>query len=141
MVIGLAHSGLSTRDMEKSIQFYTQILDGRIIMEIEEPKGAPWIVTVQFADGSCVELFYPRPQRFPLGTALGRNHLAFRVDDIQALYRRLSDFRVPITSPPKIVRDGNWQLWCTDPNGYPVEFLQYLPGCPQLTKGPKVTLY
>lgn len=141
MVTGLAHGGISTRDMEKSIRFYTGLLGGRIIMEIEEPKGTPWIVTVQFPDGSCVELFYPRPEQFPLGTALGRNHLAFRVEDIQALYRRLQESGVPVTTPPRIARDRNWQMWCQDPNGYPVEFLQYVPDCPQLRQGPAVKLY
>lgn len=140
MVIGLAHGGISTRDMEKSIDFYTRLLGGRVIMEIEEPKGTPWIVAVQFPDGSCVELFHPRPEQFPLGTALGRNHLAFRVEDIQALYRLLLDEGVPVTVVPRVARDGNLQMWCTDPNNYPVEFLQYVPDCPQLKSGPVVKL-
>mgnify|MGYP000023131282 CR=1 FL=1 len=140
MVIGLAHGGISTRDMEKSIDFYTRLLGGRVIMEIEEPKGTPWIVAVQFPDGSCVELFYPRPEQFPLGTALGRNHLAFRVEDIQALHRLLLDEGVPVTVAPRVARDGNLQMWCTDPNNYPVEFLQYVPDCPQLKSGPVVKL-
>lgn len=141
MVLGLAHIGISTKDMEKSIRFYTEILGGKILMEIEEPKGTPWIVTVIYPDGSCVELFYPRPQQFPLGDKLGRNHLALRVDDIRALEARLDAWSVPITSRPKIVRDGNWQLWCTDSNGYPVEFLEYTPACPQLNPGEKLVLY
>lgn len=141
MVTGLSHIGLSTRDMEASIRFYTEILGGEILMEIEEPKGTPWIVTVQYPDGTCIELFYPRPEQFPLGTELGRNHPALCVDDIHALEQRLDDYGVTITSRPKIVRDGNWQLWCLDPNGYRVEFMQYLPGCPQLTHGPRRVLY
>lgn len=141
MVIGLSHSGISTRDMPASIDFYTRILGGNVIMEIEEPKGTPWIVTVQFPDGSCIELFYPRPDRFPLGTELGRNHIALRVADIYAAERILNENNVAITSRPKIVRDGNLQLWCLDPNGYPVEFLQYLPDCPQLVGGEKRVLW
>lgn len=141
MVVGISHIGLSTRDMAGSIRFYTEILGGRIIMEVEEPKGTPWIVNVQFEDGSSIELFYPRPEKFPLGTELGRNHPAFRVDDIHALERRLVSYGVPITSPARIVRDGNWQLWCTDPNGYSVEFMEYVPDCPQLKRGEKVILY
>lgn len=141
MVTGLAHSGISTRDMAKSLDFYVRILGGRIIMEIEEPRGSPWIVTVQYPDGSCIELFYPRPEQFPLGDQLGRNHLALRVEDIRETEALLDQNQVPITSRPKIVRDGNWQLWCTDPNGYPVEFLEYTPDCPQLNRGPRRILW
>lgn len=141
MVNGISHIGLSTRDMDGSLKFYTTILGGTLLMRIEEPKGTPWIETVQFPDGSCVELFYPRPQQYPLGSALGRNHLSFVVDDIRVMEQRLDMFGVPITSRPKIVRDGNWQLWCTDPNGYPVEIMEYVPGCPQLTHGPCKTLW
>ena len=141
MVIGLSHVGISTRNMAESIDFYTRILGGEILMEIEEPKGSPWIANVQYQDGTCVALFYPRPQQFPLGTELGRNHLSLRVDDIRELERVLDENGVTITSRPKIVRDGNWQLWCLDPNGYPVEFMEYVPGCPQLTHGPKRVLW
>lgn len=141
MVTGLAHAGISTRDMEKSVIFYTEIMGGTIILKIEEPKGTPWIQLVQFPDRSCVELFYPRPEQFPLGTQLGRNHLAFRVDDIHALHQKLLDHQVPVTTAPRIARDGNWQMWCTDPNGYPVEIMQYTEGCPQLGYGPCKTMY
>ncbi len=135
MVQGISHIGLSTKNMEASLAFYITVLGGRKIIRIEEPKGTPWIETIQYPDGTCVELFYPRPEQFPLGTELGRNHLCFRVDDIRAIEQRLDSFQISITSRPKIVRDGNWQLWCQDPNGYPVEIMQYTPGCPQLTPG------
>ena len=132
MVKGVLHVGLSTRDMEKSLWFYGAVLGGCVIMEIEEPKGTPWIVYLQYPDGTCIELFYPRAA-FPLGRELGRNHLCLSVDDIYALERHLDQNGIEITSRPKQVRDTNLQLWCTDPNGYPVEFIQLMPGCPQLS--------
>jgi len=140
MVKGVLHAGISTRDMEQSVWFYAEVLGGRVMMEIEEPKGTPWIVCVQYPDGTCVELFYPRAE-FPLGTELGRNHLCLSVSDIHELERRLDQCGVKITVRPKKVRDGNLQLWCTDPNGYSVEFIQLLPGCPQLVHGEKVVLW
>ena len=141
MIIGLSHVGISTRDMEGSLRFYIQVLGGRHILQVQEPKGTPWIENIQFPNGTCVELFYPQPEQFPLGTQLGRNHLSFVVEDIHALEKHLDEYNVMITSRPKIVRDGNWQLWCTDPNGYPVEFMQYMPGCPQLGCDERMVLY
>jgi catechol 2,3-dioxygenase-like lactoylglutathione lyase family enzyme len=107
-------------------------LGGNRIIQVQEPKGTPWIETVQYEDGTCVELFYPRPDQYPLGTQLGKNHLCFSVENIRELEERLDECGITVTSRPKIVRDGNWQLWCQDPNGYPIEFMQYMPGCPQL---------
>ncbi|NLZ99767.1 MAG: VOC family protein [Clostridiaceae bacterium] len=136
MVDGIIHAGISTRDMDKSIWFYSEVLGGRVIMEIEEPKGTPWIVTVQYPNGTCVELFYPRAD-FPLGTKLGRNHLCLGVSDIHAIEERLDTYGVTVTGRATKVRDGNMQVWCIDPNGYRVEFIQYIPGAPQLTHGEK----
>lgn len=132
MIQGICHAGISVRDMEKSLWFYTEVLGGRLILEIEEPKGTPWIIQIQYEDGSCIELFYPRAE-FPLGDKLGRNHFCFGVADIEEVERRLDRYGVDITVRPRKVRDGNLQLWCRDPNGYPVEFIQFLPGSPQVT--------
>ncbi len=131
MVKGIFHAGISTRDMKKSLWFYCEVLGGTHIMEIEEPKGTPWIECVQYSDGTAIELFYPRAD-FPLGNELGRNHTCFATEDILALEKKLDECGVEITSRPKVVRDKNWQMWCKDPNGYPVEFIQLVPDCPQL---------
>lgn len=141
MTTGLAHTGISTRDMERSLWFYTELFDGKVIMRIEEPKGTPWIEMVRFPDMSILELFYPRPEQFPLGNELGRNHLAFRVDDINAFHDRLQSAGVEGITGIKTARDGNLQMWCTDPNGYRIEILQYKKDAPQLSDGPCLTLY
>lgn len=139
MVKGLCHTGISTVDMEKSIWFYCDLLGGRIILEVEEPKGTPWIKTVRFPDGTCLELFYQRAE-FPLGKDLGRNHFCFAVEHIEALSQALHAHGITVTQEVMIARDGNKQLWCLDPNGYRVEFMEFMPGCPQLSDGPKVVL-
>ena len=139
MVKGLGHAGISTRNMDESIRFYCDILGGRIILEVEEPKGTPWIKCVQYPDNTCIELFYPRKD-FPLGTELGRNHSCFIVEDILELFQKLKESEIPITTEPRVARDGNLQMWCLDPNGYPVEFLQLTDTCPQVLHGPKVIL-
>lgn len=140
MVKGMCHAGISTTDMEKSLWFYGELLGGRLILEVEEPKGTPWIKTLQFSDGTCIELFYPRKE-FPLGKELGRNHVCFSVSQIEELEQRLRSHGVSITQEVKTARDGNKQFWCLDPNGYRVEFIELMPGCPQLSGGPSVLLY
>lgn len=139
MINGICHTGISTKNMEQSLWFYGELLGGRLILEVEEPKGTPWIKTLQYADGTCVELFYPRPE-FPVGKDLGRNHFCFAVSDIEQLEKKLSEHEIDIIQHLKTARDGNKQFWCLDPNGYQIEFVEFSPGCPQLVEGPAVTL-
>lgn len=141
MNIGLAHTGISTKDMQKSLWFYTEMFDGKIIMKIEEPKGTPWIEMVRFSDYSILELFYPRPDKFPLGDKLGRNHLAFKTDDIKGLREKLIANKVEGITEIITARDGNLQMWCLDPNDYRIEILEYKKDAPQITDGPCITLY
>ena len=140
MVVGLSHTGLTTKDMDKSIWFYTNIFDGKLILNVEEPKGTPWIKLIRFRDGSMLELFYPREQ-FPLSDKQGRNHIAFRVDDIESMREKLLKNNIEGITDIILARDGNKQMWCVDPNGYRVEIMEYQEGCPQLGNGEVVTLY
>ena len=132
MITGLLHAAISVRDMERSLAFYRDLLGGRIIFKKDEPAGCPFIICLQYPGGSCLELFYPRSE-YPLGDQLGRNHFCLITDDIFETERALCSAGIPVTSRPKIVSDGNYQLWCEDPNGYRVEIMQLMPGCPQLT--------
>ncbi len=52
----------------------------------------------------------------------------------RTIQRRLDQYGIEMTVRPKRVRDGNMQIWCLDPNGYRVEFIQYMPGCPQVER-------
>ena len=130
MVEGLFHAAVSVKDMEKTLWFYCDLLGAEKLFTIDEPEGCPLIVSVKLKDGTCLEFFYPRKE-FPLSDQLGRNHFCLIVSDIFKLERLLDENNIVITSRPKIARDKNWQLWCIDPNGYPVEFMQIMPGCPQ----------
>jgi catechol 2,3-dioxygenase-like lactoylglutathione lyase family enzyme len=130
MITGILHTAITVKDMDKTLNFYCYILGAKKIFTIDEPQGCPFAVCVQMKDGSCLEFFYPR-EEYPLGKELGKNHFCLIVDDIFELEKLLEQNNITITSRPKIARDKNWQLWCIDPNGYEVEFMQMMPGCPQ----------
>lgn len=128
MIKGLLHSAISVKNMEESLRFYCGILEVRQLFSLDDPDGEPQIICLQMVDGSCLELFYPRAE-YPVEEKIGRNHFCLIVDDIFALEKTLDAADVAILSRPQIVRDGNWQLWCLDPSGYRVEFMQMMPDC------------
>ena len=131
MVSGIGHIAISTNDFEKSIWFYEDVLKGRRIVEINEPSGEIFIVGLKYPNGTYIELFAPRKE-YPLGKQLGRNHMCFVVEDMAELATVLKDEGIHTEGAPVVARDGNLQMWCVDPNGYRVEFMQYQAGCPQL---------
>lgn len=129
MIKGIFHSAITVIDMERTLWFYCGILGGERIFTIEKPRGHPHITSVRFADDTFLEFFYPGPAE-PTPEAAD-HHFALSTDDIFAMEKLLDAHGVEILSRPKIVRDGNWQLWCRDPNGYRLEIMQVMPDCPQ----------
>ena len=129
MITGIFHTAITVADMDQTLDFYCGILGGIRMFTIEQPKGTPHITSVCFQDGTFLEFFYPKGQKVePLKAD---HHFALITDDIFETERLLDAHGVEILSRPQIVRDGNWQLWCRDPNGYRVEIMQISPNCPQ----------
>ena len=139
MIQGIWHIAVSTKDMERSLWFYCDVLGGIHMKElsIEEPAGQPLIEIVQFRGECYLELFYPRKEH-PLGEELGRNHFCLYTDDIFALEERLGRYWVLVTTQPQMARDKNLQMWIQDPNGYRVEIMQVTSDCPLLKKKQEV---
>ncbi|MEG2083117.1 MAG: VOC family protein, partial [Oscillospiraceae bacterium] len=111
MITGLLHSAISVRDMKASLKFYCELLGAKILFTKDDPEGNPLIVCLQFSDGSCLELFYPR-EEYPVGRELGRNHFCLIADDIYEVEGALDAAGVTIESRVQKVRDNNLQVWC-----------------------------
>lgn len=134
MITGIFHTAITVQDMPRTLHFYCEILGGRHIFTIEQPAGHPYIESVLFPDGTFLEFFYSNPKA-PLSGVPCDHHFALITDNIFDEEKNLRAHQVEILSSPKIVRDGNWQLWCLDPNGYRVEIMQISPSCPQRAAG------
>ena len=130
MIKGIFHTAIKVVDMDRTLDFYCGILGGERMFTIEQPKGRPHITSVRFADNTFLEFFFPDGS--PVYPFEADHHFALITDDIFELEKELRANKVEIISGPQIVRDGNWQLWCRDPNGYRVEMMQLVPDCPQL---------
>lgn len=133
MIKEIAHVGITVRDMEESLRFYTQALGFQRAFDFRHPAtGAPWIVYLSIGPGQFVELFYDGTEENPWRDALiGFNHLCFAVDDINASVQRVRDAGYEIDSEPQQGVDLNWQAWTKDPNGIRIELMQIVEGSPQ----------
>jgi lactoylglutathione lyase len=132
MITGIAHTALTVKDMEKSLDFYTRVLGFTKAFSLKEPKtGEPWIEYLQ-AGAQFIELFYHGTEDNPWkGSLRGFNHLCLGVDDIHKTVKAVEAAGYPMDSGVSQGSDKNYQAWLTDPDGIRIELMQIDPESPQ----------
>ncbi|MDF2700132.1 MAG: Glyoxalase/bleomycin resistance protein/dioxygenase [Haloplasmataceae bacterium] len=131
MIKGIAHTAYNVLNMEKSLQFYCDVLGFKKAFEISNDEGKPWIVYLKIKDGLFIELFYTHNQVIKPRPLIGYAHLCLEVDDIQKISNHLKEKGIHLDVDPIQGKDLNWQCWAKDPDGNPIEFMQMDPQSPQ----------
>ncbi len=136
------HMGIVVGDMERSLRFYRDLI-GLIDAPVKEETG-PFIdgllnmpntkiQTVKLTGKNCttsIELLCfksssPRAST-PLN-AIGPTHVALNISNLDDLYIRLSEAKVPFNSPPRVSPDGYAKVaFCQDPDGTFIELVELL---------------
>lgn len=90
------HIGVNTRDLKKSIQFYTEVLKLDYINEAD--LGSDYAAYIKCGSDSVLELFrmdgYLTKQRSK-DTDAGVRHIAFDVDHIEDWDEHLKQLKIP----------------------------------------------
>ncbi len=128
----LDHAALLVKDVERSRQFYVQILGMN-----EEPrpsnfsfpgawfrKGTAHIHLVgEIEEGRATQVVPTyRGNELAIGHA---THLAFEVDDLEATQQHLRLHNIEIVGGPRPRGDGVQQLYVLDPDGYVIAFFVF----------------
>ena len=145
LITGVVHSGITVKDLSVSIPFYRDILGLEIVREEDIKKTRFDILSVPGGAVKCVimgipgtgqkfeliQYFSPRPL-FDYGTpvnSIGCIHIAFRVDDLDAVMERMKDKDVHFVSRYyEHIQDGpqkgmKW-IYLKGPDGENIEFIQ-----------------
>ena len=125
---GIDHLAINVRDMEKTVFFYGKLLNFRQLESVD--MGNHKLTFFEIPGGGkleFVEYYFKTPDvsfsSMEKGTA---RHLAFEVDDIFALERKLAEAGYPFHTPVSHVEQLGFSGGLTkDPNGFELEFLQY----------------
>ncbi len=134
MSYGFHHLALRVRDIEKSVDFYTQVLGFKEVMRFPHPwdKGIKQISMLDTGDGNYLEIFSDAPASTrPDGAFF---HVAFRVDDVDALYERVKASGARVAREPGNVLLGGESpstlrvVFFNGPDGEELEFCQQLEG-------------
>lgn len=122
------HTMVRVSDLDASLHFYCDLLGLKEVRRKENDKGRFTLVFLASPEDESrsSELQAPEleltwnwdPEEYKGGRNFG--HLAYRVDDIYALCRKLQDNGVTINRPP---RDGH-MAFVRSPDGISVELLQ-----------------
>ncbi len=143
-ITGHHHTGIQVTDLERSLVFYRDLLGLELVLQwnpqapyIGELLGYPdvdlhgAILRLPNSDSILEILEYRNVERSPVDTRTanpGTAHLAFRVDDCDSLYERLTSRGVESVSSPVTPtigpNKGGRTVLMLDPDGFRIELMQ-----------------
>lgn len=109
------HVGLPIADRATSMKMYRDAIGLNVIPHQVNGNTLAWTECV---DGSMVHLIDPPANT---GGPDGRQHVAFEVDDFDAVIEALEEAGIPLASPPGVRHDGQRALFVYDPDGNRIE--------------------
>ena len=122
------HTMLRVGNLQRSIDFYTQVLGMELLRTSENPEYKYSLAFLGFGGGNPaqaeLELTYNwGTDHYDLGTAYG--HIALGVPDAYAACEKIRAAGGQITREPGPVKGGSTVIaFVTDPDGYKIELIQ-----------------
>ena len=132
-ITSLGHVAINVKDLDKSLDFYTRIMEFPEMMRLNKPDGSVWLVYLRITDDQFLELFPGADEDHAPKSWQnnGLTHLCLTVSDIDQVVKRLSDKGVKFIVALKDGADGNRQAWVADPDGNRIELMQMMPNSMQ----------
>ena len=120
-VLGIDHTAINVRDLNRSLDFYTKVLGLRITDREHSKPGIEYFLD---CGTSLVGLIQGKPEEgehFMKDGGIGGNHLSFRAHtkDFDAIVEELKRKNVTITFSKK--REKSWSVYFLDPDGNKLE--------------------
>ncbi|GKX42646.1 lactoylglutathione lyase [Pectobacterium odoriferum] len=123
----LLHTMLRVGDLQRSIDFYTQILGMHVLRTSENTEYKYTLAFVGYteeSEGAVIELTYNwGVDSYDLGNAYG--HIALGVDDVAATCERIRKAGGNVTREAGPVKGGTTVIaFIEDPDGYKIELIE-----------------
>ncbi|MBC8954640.1 MULTISPECIES: lactoylglutathione lyase [Xenorhabdus] len=123
----LLHTMIRVGDMQRSIDFYTQVMGMRLLRTSENPEYKYSLAFVGYTDesqGAVIELTYNwGVESYEMGTAFG--HIALGVDDVAATCERIKLAGGNVIREAGPVKGGTTVIaFVEDPDGYKIELIE-----------------
>jgi lactoylglutathione lyase len=123
----ILHTMLRVGDLQRSIDFYTNVLGMKLLRTSENPEYKYTLAFVGYGnnpDHAELELTYNwGVDKYEMGSAYG--HIAISADDIYKTCEQVRAAGGNITREPGPVKGGTTVIaFITDPDGYKVELIE-----------------
>lgn len=145
MIERTRHTGLVVENLDRALKFYRDILGLKVWRRefetdgsyIEKLVGIPGVkvewAKLQVPDGTLVELlqYHSHPEKNPgapyPSNRHGASHIAFTVENLEELHRRLVTYGIHCNSGPLTSPDGKVKvIYCHDYDGIILELVEEL---------------
>ena len=139
MILGVHHTAMSVKDMDKSLAFYRDLLGFEVLYDAGWPQNSPLADKIlRVEDTSCravmlrtgnayIELFQfltPEPAAMAEDRPVidrGITHVALDVKDVDSEYERLSEAGMIFHCPPQNLGKSCRTTYGRDPDGNVIE--------------------
>ena len=123
----ILHTMLRVGDLQRSIDFYTQVLGMQLLRTSDNPEYQYTLAFLGYDKNPAqaeIELTYNYGvERYEMGTAYG--HIALGVEDVYAACDKIRAAGGNITREAGPVKGGSTVIaFVTDPDGYKIELIQ-----------------
>jgi len=124
--VRILHTMLRVGDLDRSIDFYTEVMGMRLLRRQDYPDGKFTLAFLGYqdeADGSVIELTYNwGVDTYELGSGYG--HIAVEVDDVYAATDAIRERGGKILRDAGPMNAGSTIIaFVEDPDGYPLELI------------------
>jgi lactoylglutathione lyase len=125
----ILHTMLRVGNLQRSIDFYTQVLGMKLLRTSENPEYKYTLAFVGYGsnpDHAELELTYNwGVEHYELGTAFG--HIALGMSDVYGACEKIKVAGGQVTREAGPVKGGTTVIaFVTDPDGYKIELIQRL---------------
>lgn len=122
----ILHTMLRVGNLEKSIQFYTEVMGMQLLRQKDYPEGKFTLAFIGYgseADNTVIELTHNwDTDSYELGNAYG--HIALEVDDVYSAVERIKKQGGKILREAGPMNAGTTIIaFVEDPDGYQIELL------------------
>ena len=122
----ILHTMLRTGDLQRSIDFYTDVLGMRLLRQKDYPDGEFTLAFLGYGDESdntVIELTYNwGVEQYDLGSGYG--HIAIEVDDVYEATGAIKDRGGKVLREAGPMNAGTTIIaFVEDPDGYPIELI------------------
>jgi lactoylglutathione lyase len=123
MVTKLLHTRYRVNDLEKTVNFYKDVLGLEEIRRHQSPRGSELVFLKTPGSEELIEICsYPASGPVVVGPDL--THLAFEVEDLDKFAKEAAVKGYPLSDGPTTSSSGSVFAFIDAPEGYEIELIQ-----------------